>query len=65
MLDKYVAAAVGVPIPFNNYITGSSAYTHKAGVHSKAVMNDPSAYEVIDPSDFGVQRKIQLAHRLT
>jgi hypothetical protein len=36
-LDKYVAAAVGVPIPFNNYITGSAAYTHKAGVHSKAV----------------------------
>eukprot|EP00123_Amoebidium_parasiticum_P013549 comp22021_c0_seq1/m.31923 comp22021_c0_seq1/g.31923 ORF comp22021_c0_seq1/g.31923 comp22021_c0_seq1/m.31923 type:complete len:576 (-) comp22021_c0_seq1:593-2320(-) len=65
MLDKYVAAAVGVPIPFNNYITGSAAYTHKAGVHSKAVMTNPNAYEVIAPEDFGVERKIQLAHRLT
>eukprot|EP00128_Syssomonas_multiformis_P008114 Colp12_sorted_trinity150504_noHs@14806 len=65
MLDKYVAAAVGVTIPFNNQVTGSSAFTHKAGVHSKAVMTNPSAYEVIDPEDFGVERKIQLAHRLT
>jgi homocitrate synthase len=64
-LEKYVAAAVHQTVPFNNYITGSSAFTHKAGVHSKAVMKDSSAYEVINPADFGVQRHIQLAHRLT
>jgi hypothetical protein len=29
------------------------------------VMTNPAAYEVINPDDFGVQRKIQLAHRLT
>jgi homocitrate synthase len=34
-LEKYVARTVGVTIPFNNYITGMSAFTHKAGVHSK------------------------------
>lgn len=28
-------------------------------------MNDPGAYEVINPEHFGVQRNIQLAHRLT
>lgn len=28
-------AQVGIDIPFNNYITGSAAFTHKAGVHSK------------------------------
>ena len=38
---------------------------HTTGVHSKAVMTNPSCYEVIDPNDFGVERKIQLAHRLT
>ena len=64
-LEKYVAQAVSVSIPFNNYITGSAAFTHKAGVHSKAVMTNPSSYEVIDPADFGVERRIQLAHRLT
>ncbi|EDQ85285.1 uncharacterized protein MONBRDRAFT_34312 [Monosiga brevicollis MX1] len=64
-LEKYVAAAAKVQIPFNNYITGSSAFTHKAGVHSKAVMSDPGAYEVINPDDFGVGRNIEIAHHLT
>ncbi len=64
-LEKYVAQRSHVSIPFNNYVTGSSAFTHKAGVHSKAVMANPAAYEVIDPVDFGVERRIELAHRLT
>ena len=28
-------------------------------------MANPNAYEVIDPSDFGIERQIQFAHRLT
>eukprot|EP00471_Norrisiella_sphaerica_P006450 CAMPEP_0184488056 /NCGR_PEP_ID=MMETSP0113_2-20130426/10498_1 /TAXON_ID=91329 /ORGANISM="Norrisiella sphaerica, Strain BC52" /LENGTH=567 /DNA_ID=CAMNT_0026870527 /DNA_START=108 /DNA_END=1811 /DNA_ORIENTATION=+ len=64
-LEKYVAQRAHVAIPFNNYVTGSCAFTHKAGVHSKAVMQNPAAYEVIDPADFGVERRIELAHRLT
>jgi len=64
-LEKFVARKAGIDIPFNNYITGSSAFTHKAGVHSKAVMQNPEAYEVIDPTDFGVERHIAIAHRLT
>jgi len=28
-------------------------------------MVNPNAYEVIDPNDFGVERRIQFAHRLT
>jgi len=64
-LEKFVGVAADVEIPFNNYVTGSCAFTHKAGVHSKAVMSNPTAYEVIDPADFGVERRIQFAHRLT
>jgi len=64
-LEKFVASKAQIDIPFNNYITGSSAFTHKAGVHSKAVMQNPEAYEVLDPNDFGVERHIEIAHRLT
>jgi homocitrate synthase len=64
-LEKYVAKRAQIDIPFNNYITGSAAFTHKAGVHSKAVMQNPEAYEVLDPTDFGVERHIEIAHRLT
>ncbi len=64
-LDNRVAALVGVDIPFNNYITGFSAFTHKAGIHAKAVLNDPSTYEILNPEDFGLTRYVHVAHRLT
>jgi homocitrate synthase len=64
-LDRLIADLVGVDIPFNNYITGFSAFTHKAGIHAKAVLNHPSTYEVLKPEDFGLTRYIHIAHRLT
>ncbi len=64
-LDAMVAEMVGVDIPFNNYITGITAFTHKAGIHAKAILNDPSTYEALRPEDFGLSRYISIAHRLT
>jgi len=54
-----------VDIPFNNYITGITAFTHKAGIHAKAVLNNPETYEILAPQDFGMSRYISIAHRLT
>ncbi len=64
-LDHMVAEMVGVDIPFNNYITGITAFTHKAGIHAKAVLNNPETYEILSPKDFGLTRYISIAHRLT
>lgn len=64
-LDQFVADTVGVAIPFNNYVTGSASFSHKAGIHTKAVLANPSTYEVLDPEAFGVRRQIHIAHRLT
>ena len=35
---------------------GFCAFTHKAGIHAKAILASPSTYEVINPSDFGMTR---------
>lgn len=64
-LDQTIADFVGVTIPFNNYITGETAFTHKAGMHTKAVLSDPTSYEVLDPTLFGRKRTVSIAHRLT
>jgi len=64
-IDRLVADTVGVDIPFSNYITGITAFTHKAGVHAKAVLNNPETYEILKPQDFGLTRYISIAHRLT
>jgi homocitrate synthase len=64
-LDAMIARMCHIEIPFNNYITGSSAFIHKAGIHAKAVLADPSTYEALNPDDFGVVREIAIGHRLT
>jgi homocitrate synthase len=64
-LDNTIARMVGVDIPFNNYITGITAFTHKAGIHAKAILNNPETYEILDPHAFGMTRYISIAHRLT
>jgi homocitrate synthase len=60
-----VADLVNVTVPFSNYITGYSAFTHKAGIHAKAILNNPSTYEILKPEDFGMTRFVHIAHRLT
>lgn len=64
-LDRLIADLCGLEIPFNNYITGSSAFIHKAGIHAKAVLADPTTYEIIQPGDFGLSREVMIGHRLT
>jgi len=64
-VENYVAARVRVDVPFNNYITGYAAFMHKAGIHAKAMLNNPSTYEILNPADFGLGRYIHVAHRLT
>jgi len=64
-LDRMVADMVGIEIPFNAAITGDTAFHHKAGMHTNAVLNDPSTYEIFDPARFGRERTVMAGHRLT
>lgn len=64
-IDKMIAEMCDLDIPFNNYITGASAFIHKAGIHAKAVLADPTTYEILRPEDFGLSREISIGHRLT
>ncbi|QLL34917.1 hypothetical protein HG536_0H02920 [Torulaspora globosa] len=64
-LETLVAEAVEVNLPFNNPITGFCAFTHKAGIHAKAILANPSTYEILNPADFGISRYIHFANRLT
>ncbi|KPM44984.1 Homocitrate synthase, mitochondrial [Neonectria ditissima] len=74
-IEEYVASCVQVNIPFNNPITGATAekpglldgstVTHKAGIHAKAILANPSTYEIIDPSLFGLTRYISITSRIT
>jgi homocitrate synthase len=64
-IENYVSEIVDVQVPFSNYVTGYSAFTHKAGIHAKAILNNPSTYEILNPEDFGMTRFVHIASRLT
>lgn len=64
-LHQLVADKISMAIPANHYIIGSAAFNHKAGVHAKAMLNNPHTYEAIDPNDFGLSRSFLINHKLT
>ncbi|KAI1112953.1 putative homocitrate synthase [Nemania sp. NC0429] len=64
-IEDFVAEAVEINVPFNNPITGFCAFTHKAGIHAKAILNSPSTYEILKPEDFGLSRYVHFTSRLT
>jgi homocitrate synthase len=64
-LDRFVSECLDLPIPFNMPITAPGAFTHRAGVHTKAVLNNPRSYEVLAPADFGLMRSIDVGSHLT
>jgi 2-isopropylmalate synthase len=59
-LYRYVAAASGVIIPPTFPILGKFARIHKAGIHQKAVLKDPSTYETVDWTRYGLEREFEL-----
>ena len=63
-LDAMLAEMLGIAVPFNAAVTAPTAFHHKAGMHTKAVLLDPGAYEVLDPARFGRERSILAGHRL-
>jgi 2-isopropylmalate synthase len=48
------------PNPFQPFV-GSNAFAHKGGIHSDAVLKDPSAYEHINPELVGNARRIVIS----
>ncbi|GCF07751.1 LeuA family protein [Dictyobacter arantiisoli] len=64
-LDQYVADSLNITIPYNMPITAPNAFTHRAGVHTKAVLRNPNAYEILNPTDFGIVRHVDVGSRFT
>ena len=57
-LSALVAGYSGTIIPNNKPLVGKNAYTHKAGTHLAAIVQNPEAYELIPPKAVGNSRRI-------
>jgi len=56
-----VARITGIALPNNSPYTGSSAFAHKSGLHTDAMLKDRKTFEHIEPSLVGNKRKILMS----
>jgi len=57
-LSRYISETANL-VPLNNRpFVGKSAFAHKGGIHVSAIMKAPKAYEHMDPTLVGNQRRV-------
>jgi len=57
-LSRFVSETANL-VPWNNRpFVGKSAFAHKGGIHVSAIMKNPKAYEHMDPSVVGNERRV-------
>ena len=57
-LSSLVSSYTHNPVPLSKPLVGRNAYTHKAGTHLGAIIQNPEAYELISPSSVGNTRRL-------
>lgn len=57
-LSRTIVSYTHIDTPESKPIVGESAYKHKAGTHLAAILQNPSAYEILEPRLVGNRRKI-------
>jgi homocitrate synthase len=63
-LDDLVARKLNVDIPFSTPLTSPTAFHHRAGIHTNAVLRAAASYEIFNLDDFDLTRTLDRAHRL-
>jgi D-citramalate synthase len=53
-----VGRVTGMQVQHNKAIVGRNAFAHESGIHTHAILRDPSTYERIDPSLVGATRML-------
>jgi 2-isopropylmalate synthase len=61
-LYELVSAHSGVPVPVTFPVVGENAFTHCAGVHTQAAIQNPIHYQSLAPALVGRKMKISLDH---
>jgi 2-isopropylmalate synthase len=53
-LSLQVSETMGMPVQANKAIVGANAFAHSSGIHQDGVIKHRETYEIINPSDVGV-----------
>ena len=53
-ISLLVSELMGMPVQPNKAIVGANAFAHSSGIHQDGVIKNRETYEIIDPSEVGV-----------
>lgn len=53
-ISRLVSETMNMPVQPNKAIVGSNAFAHSSGIHQDGVIKNRDNYEIIDPSEVGV-----------
>ncbi|WP_409344154.1 2-isopropylmalate synthase [Paenibacillus sp. MBLB4367] len=56
--SRMVSRAMHFPIAFNKPIVGRNAFQHESGIHQDGLLKNRSTYEIMDPEQMGIPRKM-------
>ena len=57
-VSRFVASVANLPLSDHQAYVGSSAFAHKAGLHTDALVKAPGSYEHMDPATVGNTRRL-------
>ncbi|MFB6172127.1 MAG: LeuA family protein [Haloarculaceae archaeon] len=55
---RRVHEALGIEVPPSTPVLGERVYRHESGLHTAAMLREPSTYEAFDPADYGGERAL-------
>jgi len=53
--SRLVSRLMGIPVQPNKAIVGANAFAHESGIHQDAVIKDASTYEIMQPTEIGLE----------
>ncbi|HWA92097.1 MAG TPA: 2-isopropylmalate synthase [Rhizomicrobium sp.] len=63
--SRLVANVTGFPVQYNKAIVGKNAFAHESGIHQDGMLKNVETYEIMRPSDVGVQESSLVLGKLS
>ena len=57
-ISEKVSHEMGMVVQANKAIVGENAFAHSSGIHQDGVIKNRETYEIIDPTDVGVEKSL-------
>ncbi|MDL2223679.1 2-isopropylmalate synthase, partial [Bacteroidales bacterium OttesenSCG-928-M11] len=53
-ISRMVSSLMNMPVQPNKAVVGRNAFAHSSGIHQDGVLKNRTSYEIMDPSDLGI-----------